>query len=198
MTPSLRAALLCLPLALGACAGVVPPERATLPRDFISGAGDPTRGAVFAASGTFAQPARLAARPAEAARALALMEYIAVELPQDPFMSRRLEGQTELRLIAARQEWRGTLGVPPTAPAQGVIDGLFAASDALAANDRQAAGAALTPGVFTAGPDATISRLAALPPLPQTTLAAAMAFQSINREIENSRDAAQDFGGQFR
>lgn len=198
MIHSLRAALLCLPLAMGACAGAVPSERASLPRSFIMGAGDPTRGAVFAASGSFARADRLAGQPDRAARALALMEYIAVELPQDHLMSMRLDGLTELQLLAARREWRGALGIPAAAPAQGVIDGLFAASAALAANDREAAATALTSNLFPAGPDATISRLAALPPLPRTALATEMARQSLDREFEIRRDVSHGSGRRFR
>jgi len=198
MIPSLRAALLCLPLALGACAGFVPPERASLPRDFIMGAGDPTRGAVFATSSTFARQDRLAGQPGAAARALALMEYLTVELPLDPAMTGRLDGQTELQLLAARQEWRAALGVPTAAPAQGVIDGLFAASDALAVNDRQAAGTALASNVFPAGPDATIGRLAALPPLPRTAQAAEMARQSLDRAFDVRRDISMGYGRRSR
>jgi hypothetical protein len=189
MTPfrkTLPAALLVL--SLGACAGVTPPETASLPANYISGAGDPTRGAVFAASGAFARPAQLQGQPGAAARALATMEYIAVALPQDPLMTTRLDGMTELQLLAARREWRAALGVPPSAPAQGVMDGLFVVSDALAANDRRVAGAALTSNLFPAGPDATLGRLAALPPLPQTALAAEMARQSLDRQIEVPRD----------
>jgi hypothetical protein len=177
-----------LALTLAACAGITPPETASLPRNYITGAGDPTRGAVFAASGTFAQPAQLQGRPAAAARALAAMEYITVALPQDPLTTLRLDGITELQLLAARREWRAALGIPQAAPAQGVIDGLLVASDALAANDRRGADAALASNLFPAGPDATLGRLAALPPLPQTALAAEMARQSLDRQIEVPRD----------
>lgn len=195
MTPfrkTLPAALLALGLV--GCAGLTPPETASLPRGYITGAGDPTRGAVFAASGVFARPAQLQGEPAEAARALATMEYIAVALPQDPLMTIRLDGMTELQLLAARREWRSALGVPQSAPAQGVIDGLFVASAALAANERRVAGAALSPTLFPAGPDATLGRLAALPPLPQTVLAAEMARRSLDRQIEVPRDIS----GRFR
>ncbi len=191
MTPlrlSLPAALLALTLT--ACAGITPPETATLPRDFTTGAGDPTRGAVFEASGTFARPARLQGQPAAAARALATMEYLTVALPQDPQLSPRLDGLTELQLLAARREWRSALGVPETAPAQGVIDGLFVASSALEANDRGVAGAALPSGLFPVGPETTLSRLAALPPLPETGLAAQMAQRALERQNENSRNSS--------
>lgn len=187
MTQKRRALILMLPLALAACAGGPPPETATLPSNYLLGAGDPTRGAVFSASGTFARPAQLQGQPAAAARALANMEYITVALPQDPLMTTRLDGITELQLLAARREWRAALGVAEGAPAQGVIDGLVGASQALAAGDRGQAGAALGSPVFTAGPDATLGRLAALPPLPQTARAAEMARRSLDRQIEVPR-----------
>lgn len=188
MTPKRRALILLMPVALAACAGVTPPETATMPSNYLLGAGDPTRGAVFAASGTFARPGQLQGQPAEAARALANMEYITVALPQDPLMSVRLDGMTELQLLAARREWRAALGVAEAAPAQGVINGLLAASEALRANERGRAGAALAMPAFTAGPEATLGRLAALPPLPQTARAAEMARMSLDRQIEVPRD----------
>lgn len=187
MTPKRRALIMLMPVALAACAGVTPPETATLPSNYLLGAGDPTRGAVFAASGAFARPSQLQGQPGAAARALANMEYITVALPQDQLMTTRLEGTTELQLLAARREWRSALGVAPAAPAQGVIDGLLAASAALAANDRAGAGTALSTPVFAAGPEATLSRLSALPPLPQTAQAAEMARRSLDRQIEVPR-----------
>lgn len=188
MTRKRRALILLAPLAFAACAGVTPPETATLPSNYLLGAGDSTRGAVFAASGTFARPGQLQGQPAAAARALANMEYITVALPQDQLMTIRLDGMTELQLLAARREWRAALGVAEAAPAQGVIDGLLAASEALTANEPGRAGAALATPAFTAGPEATLGRLAALPPLPQTARAAEMARLSLDRQIEVPRD----------
>ncbi|MBB3898637.1 hypothetical protein [Roseococcus suduntuyensis] len=190
MTQKRRALIMLLPLALAACAGVTPPETATMPSNYLLGAGDPTRGAIFAASGTFARPGQLQGRPAAAARALANMEYITVALPQDQLMSIRLDGMTELQLLAARREWRAALGVAEAAPAQGVIDGLLAASAALSANEPGRAGAALASPAFTAGPEATLGRLAALPPLPQTARAAEMARLSLDRQIEVPRSVS--------
>jgi len=81
--------------------------------------------------------------------------------------------------------------VPQEAPAQSVIDGLFVASDALEANDRREAGAALRPPVFAAGPEVTLSRLAALPPLPETGRAAQRAGNFLRQESErSSRDSS--------
>ncbi|HEV7457410.1 MAG TPA: hypothetical protein VGN96_11615 [Roseococcus sp.] len=188
MTQKRRALILMLPLAFAACAAVTPPETATLPSNYLLGAGDPTRGAVFAASGTFARPGQLQGQPALAARTLANMEYITVALPQDQLMTLRLDGMTELQLLAARREWRAALGVAEGAPAQGVIDGLLAASAALSANAPDRAGAALATPAFTAGPAATLARLASLPPLPQTARAAEMARISLDRQIEVPRD----------
>ncbi|WP_191084821.1 hypothetical protein [Roseococcus microcysteis] len=190
MTPKRRALIMLMPVALAACAGVTPPETATMPSNYLLGAGDPTRGAVFAASGTFARPGQLQGRPAAAARALANMEYITVALPQDQLMSIRLDGMTELQLLAARREWRAALGIAEAAPAQGVIDGLLAAEAALSANEPGRAGAALSTPAFTAGPEATLGRLAALPPLPQTARAAEMARLSLDRQIEVPRSVS--------
>jgi len=180
-----RALFLLLPLGLAACVTAAPREVVTLPRDFTSGVGDPLRGAILEASSAFAQPARLRGQPAAAARALAAMEYLAVALPQDQSHTVGLDGITELQLLTARREWRGALGVSETAPAQDVMDALFAAS---VARDAQAARAALSLPAFTAGPDATLARLAALPPLRQTVRAAASARLHLDRQREVPRE----------
>lgn len=139
------------------------PDPVRLPRDSVEGAGDPTRAAVSRAAYAFNQPGQLAGRPAEAARAIADMEFLAAALPFDPRYQQRdplLPGQ----LAQARAEWRAALGIPDAQPAQPVIDNLYA----MARNGQ----AALPTGIF--GPNAGAT-LAALPPLPQTARAAAAA-----------------------
>ena len=77
------------------------------------------------------------------------------------------------QLIQARNQARQALGIPRTAPAQGVIDGLTAAADALDANNRAAAAQALPRGIFPAGPEQTIRRLATPPRVPSAGAALA-------------------------
>jgi hypothetical protein len=174
-----RSLMIALPaLGVSACAGLAPVETASLPRNFVDGAGDPTRAAAISAGSAFGNPRQLAGQPGRAARAIAQMEYLAVELPSSP-MLRNQAGTLQPELQAARREWRGALGVAPNAPAQRVINGLLAASQAIEDGRQDALRAALTSDVFTAGAEGTVARLGALPPLPRTAQAAASAERSL-------------------
>lgn len=160
-------------LTLAGCAaeGLGMPEPARLPRDSVEGAGDPTRAAVSRAAYAFANPSTLNGRPGVAARAIADMEFLAASLPSDPRFQQR-DSLLPVRLAQARTEWRGALGIPAELPAQPVIDRLYAVWRAMSAGDQAAAAAALPPTLIPPGGQAVLARLAALPPLPQTALAA--------------------------
>lgn len=171
-----RSVLLALPL-LAACTALPPSETAMLPRDAVTGAGDPTRTAVFTTSSIFAQQSPAAGRPAEAARAIAQMEFLAVDLPQNHSFT-NASGTLVPQLRSARLEWRGALDIAPEAPAQAVINALFAASRAIESGQGDAA-AALPSSIFRKGGAATLARLAALPHLPNTASASVTAQQTI-------------------
>lgn len=171
-----------LSLALAACGGDIgyrpPAESASLPPDAVQGAGDPVNAALTRVSVAFSQPARLRGQPADAARAIANMEFLAADLPNDG----RYTGFMPTlypQLAAARTEWRAALGIAPQAPAQVVINGLFAAARAQESGLDPAA--ALAPAVFTRGGAATVQTLANLPPLPQTNVAAVNALELLRR-----------------
>ncbi len=150
-------------LALAACAGE-PPTPVTLP-----GAGGQsgvvstdefiTAGQDIAAFYRRPQPGQ----PAAAARAIAEIEWLAAALPMSPRWS-SLGGTGMTQLQAARNEARMALGIPLRAPAQPIINGLTAASTALAANDTAAVARALPRSTFPLGPEETVRRLAAPPP----------------------------------
>lgn len=167
----MRRLLPCI-LLVGLAACGAPPPYAALPPDAVSGSGDPTRSAILRNGYVFAHPAELVGQPAAAARAIADMEYLAVELPYGPRYVEMVP-QVALDLGAARREWRGVLGIAPEVPAQAVIDSLYAVS-------RGAGEQALPPAAFPQ-PGLTMARLAALPPLPRTQLAADRAVQELNR-----------------
>ena len=173
----LRLTLLALPL-LAACASQPPAETARLPRDAVLGAGDPARSAVFSTNAVFAQRSPAAGHPAEAARAIAQMEFLAVDLPQNTNLSSPSPTLVP-ELATARAEWREVLGIASDAPAQPVINALFAAGRALDAGQVDAAASALPNSIFRKGGAATVSQLAALPRLPRTAMAAATAQQSL-------------------
>jgi len=172
-----RSALLALPL-LAACTAMPPAETASLPRDAVNGAGDPTRTAVLTTSSVFAQQSPAAGRPAEAARAIAQMEFLAVDLPQN--QSFTMASATLVpQLRTAQREWRSALDIAPQAQPQAVINALYAASRALESGQRDAAAAALPSSIFRKGGPATLTQLAALPHLPSTASASVTAQQAI-------------------
>ena len=157
-------------LAVAACGPVEPPP--TIPVSDAPGQRviDPIVRAGQNAGTFFRRPQ--SNQPAAAARAIADIEFLAGAVPVDPqWMTSSSMAQTQL--IQARNQARQALGIPRTAPAQGVIDGLTAAADALDANNRAAAAQALPRGIFTAGPEQTIRRLAAPPRVPSAGAALA-------------------------
>lgn len=190
----LRGLLVALPL-LGGCAGSVPPvPSVSLPPDAVEGAGDPTRAAIIGAAYAFNDPASLAERPAEAARAVANYEYLVVEIPTGP----RWVGFSPLVGLELRrglEDVRNAVGTAPGAPPQPVVDALYAASRALRAGDAGAARRALSQPFFPAGGEATLARLAALPPLPRAGFAASFAARETNRQ--DSQDGRRGGGGFF-
>ncbi|PWS35495.1 hypothetical protein DFH01_17975 [Falsiroseomonas bella] len=171
--------LLILPL-LAACTAVEPlprpPQEATLPASIAPNA--PGRDPIVMvgqSAGSFfrSNPPN---QPAAAARAFAELEWLATAVPNAQNWS-SLGGQGLQQLALARNQARDALAIPRDAPPQEVINGLAAASQALAANDRAALDRALPQEVFTAGPAGTVQRLSAPPRVP-SALAAADTFNS--------------------
>ena len=177
----MRAALpILVALALAACGPQPVQVYASLPPDAVLGAGDPLRSAAANTSVVFGSPQQLAGRPADAARAVAQMEYLAVQMPNNP----RFPGISPTagsQFAAARREWRGALGIPAEQPPQAVIDSLYAASRALQVGQKDAAAAALPANVFPQGGQTALLRLASLPQLPLTNDAAVTASQTLQR-----------------
>ena len=184
--PGFRLALCLLPaLLLGACAGTAPRETAQLPRDAVDGVGDPTRAAVLGSAYAFSTDSHLAGRPDAAARAAAQVEYLAVEIPTGP---RYVEWSPAvgMELQGARAELRTALGIPAASQPQAVVDALYAAARALQAGDTAAAELALQ-RAEAADRHALLVRLSALPPLPRTRTATALAQQEMVRVDQDQR-----------
>lgn len=171
-----------------ACAPAAPFAR--LPNDAVVGAGDPTRAAIIGSAYAFGAPSSMAGRPAAAARAAAQVEYLATEIPTGPRYT-EYSPLVGLELLAARDELRAALGIAPGASPQAVVDGLYAVSRALGAEDGPGATRALTSPVFRDGP-ATFTRLASLPPLPRTAIATSLTNSELNRV---DRDGRENQGG---
>lgn len=167
-----RTALLALPALLAACAVTpLPPAdpNVGLPPDAVVGAGDPTRAAIIRTAFGFSQGAPFAGQPTEAARAIAELEFLSNTLITDPRYQR--DPLVAVRFADARPEWRGAVGIAEGAPAQLVIDNLFAFA-------RNPAATPLSPSIFAA--DAPL-RLANLPRMPRTNAATAAAQQLLTR-----------------
>jgi hypothetical protein len=173
--------LLSIPPMLASCAGYLPPPSVGLPPDAIEGAGDPTRAAIISTAYAFGTPGILAGRPAEAARAVANYEFLAVEIPTGP----RWVGFSPLVGIELRrglEELRNAVGIAPGAPPQPVVDALYSVFRALRVGDHEAARRVLSAPVFEAGGEATLTRLADLPRLPQAGFAASLAANELNQQ----------------
>jgi hypothetical protein len=180
-----------LVLAAAACApfGQRPQQHGSvsLPADAVQGAGDPTRAAILNAAYAFGSPA---GRPAEAALAVAQLEYLASEIPGGARW-REFDPTVGLALRNAREEVRSALGIQAQAPPQAVVDALFGASRALRANDNAAARRILAPPVFPNGAQ-TLQRLADLPLLPTANQATSRAAFELDRV---GRTGGQGGGG---
>lgn len=172
--PPLGATLLALSLA--ACAGLQP--TAELPPDPAYSVIAPDDTALSMVARAFSEPGGLGRGAGENAFTLALAERVVVALRTNQRYT-SFSPLAQLQYERARTEWRGALGITPTAPPQVVIDQLFAARRALGAGDRAAAAGALTAPTFINGGEAAIARLAALPPLPATARAAALAQREL-------------------
>ncbi|MBW8268917.1 hypothetical protein [Caldovatus aquaticus] len=195
---SLHACAVILPLLAATAACSLPPApSASLPPDAVVGAGDPTRSAIFGTAAAFASPAALANRPADAARAIANLEYLAVELPYGPRWA-GISPNVASELALARNEARAALGIAPGAPPQAVIDQLYGVSRALRAGDQAAAERLLSPAVFQGGGAETLRRLASLPPLPHANTAAVLAQFEVQRlDMLGDRHGGPGGGGAY-
>ena len=142
---------------------------------------DPLRAALDAAAAAFAdRGAGLAGRPAEAAQALAQLEYVAATLPVDQRYA-RLADSVGRDLILARDEARDALGTMQAAPAAAVMRALLAAAARLRAGDAAGAAQALPAPLFRPGGAESVARLGELGPLPQTSVALLFAQQAVAR-----------------
>ena len=121
-------------------------------------------GAVGYAAYSLGHRSTTVGQPANAALALAAVDYLAGDFYTD-FHWFAVPGLDKVMMMIGRREERAALGIAPSATSQQVVNGLVAASIAYRANDPAAVAAALPPNVFTLGPDGTTRVLSNLPPL---------------------------------
>lgn len=163
--------LLLASLIVSGCAAVTPPpDTARLPPNAFGTYADGDIGAINQAAWAFANPARTRNDPADSARAVAAVDYLAGALWTNPrwdFMS----PLTKLEMLQARREVRSALGIAPAAPSQEVVNRTLFAADALVAGNHDAARAAFQPPVFGLGPERTLAVLSAMPFLREANIA---------------------------
>ncbi len=167
-------------LSLVACAVPGPiAGRETVPLPPVTGAGDPMRAAVTSAAWAFADTRRLDGQPAEAARAVARLEWLAAELPADPTWN-AASPMAAAMLRQGRDAVRGSIGIPLALPADAVARAMIGAATALDAGNPQAGAAALAP-VAAGQPGALLARLDHLPQSGEANAATAMAYAELIR-----------------
>jgi hypothetical protein len=151
-------------LLLAACAQVPTPETAEMPPNQYGGPLLNENQAIALAAWALRDPANTHGKPEVAARAIAAEDWLAGQWQlyggfsgwaplYDPYW------------VPFRQEVRASIGVPPNAPSQAMVNALFATAAALEAKQPDA-GKELQPPVFTLGPQGTLQALANLPPYP--------------------------------
>jgi hypothetical protein len=127
-------------------------------------------GAINFAAWAFATPSNTRGNPAEAARAIIAVEYLAGELVDNPRWV-EIDSNTKFRLRQARDAVRQVVGIRDDAPPQVVVDALLAFVADMGSGDVATASAVLAAPLFSRGPQATFETLANLPYVQQANLA---------------------------
>lgn len=135
------------------------------------------RAAVTSAAYTFGDTGRVSGNPAEAARAVARLEWLATELPADPYWNGATPTTAGL-LREGRDAVRDAIGIPRTVPADTVARAMIAAAAALDAGNHAAGLAALAP---VAPPGDALALLGALPQSRRAAIATSAAYGDLMR-----------------
>lgn len=176
-----RRSLLVLPL-LAACEELRTPQAGLSPvLSMPAATGGPLRAAVDATAAAFAnQGAGLEGRPAEAALALARFEALELEVSNRRAWP-QISPSIPIAMRTALRENRAAIGIAQSAPGAEVVQTLGLAAARLRAGDRAAAAAALSPGLFDPGGEATLERLGAPGPLPAAEQSSAALAREVRR-----------------
>ena len=176
----LPALLLAAGLLPAACAnGSQPfvPDTARLAPGALGGF-DPDVNAANQAQWAFSTPANTRGRPAEAARAVASIDYIAGQFYTSPRWN-RISALTKEQLLQGRAEVRQALGIVPNAPSQAVVDTMTGAFQALAVGDQAAAERFLSAPIHTRPGFPTLQVLYDMPFLRTANIATQHAAQEL-------------------
>lgn len=160
-----RAAMILGCAILASCAtGLRPfvPDTARLPPGSFGTNEDPDVAAINFAQYAFADAGRTYGRPAEGARAVASIDYLAGELSTSPRWQ-NMSALTLQQMLQAREAVRQAVGIAPNAPSQAVVNSLSATYNDLVSGNEQAALAALASPIYLQPPRDTLVRLANLP-----------------------------------
>jgi hypothetical protein len=160
-----------LALCLSACA-TLPSTQQTpfLPPSVFGVYQDNDIGAINLSAWAFASPANTRGNPAEAARAVIALEYLAGELKDNPrWIS--MDASIKLRMGLARNELRQILGIRPDAPPQVVVNTLLALNLDLQSGNQPAAMQVLSSPIFLQQPNQTLQVLSNLPYVQEANLA---------------------------
>ncbi len=159
---TLRTLVAPLMLLAAACTPVPQVDTAVVPPLAFGTNEDSETAAVNISSWALSNPARTSNDPADAARALAGVDFLAGDLVSSP----RWLGLSPLvkqEMLAARIEIRQAIGVAPGARSQDVVNGLLGAANATVDGNPGSAQLALSAPVFTLGARETYNLLVALP-----------------------------------
>lgn len=191
--PILRAAVAALAaLPVAACERMLtemrtPPNQTALPTIVMPPGPNQTEQIAQVLADSFAgQGLRLAGRPDQMARAVALLEYAYNATGNDPGFARQMRAivianniRTSLRI--ARDEVRQSIGIRPEAPYSGVIAAMAGVMQATRDSNRQIAIAVLSPALFLPGGVTTYLRLGRPGPMPAAEQATAQMLAEVQR-----------------
>jgi hypothetical protein len=131
-------------------------------------------GAINQSAWAFASPANTRGNPAEAAKAVVALEYLAGELRENPRWI-GMDAAVKLHMGRARDELRQILGIRPDAPPQIVVNTLLALGLDLQTGNQPAAMQVLASPLFTQPPERTLLLLSNLPYVQEANLATSRA-----------------------
>ncbi len=190
--PTLRiAACLGLLIALAGCNGPLGADSGggtsnlgpvgVLPGTF--GGGDQEDAAAQLAQFDFADTGRIYAKPSDAARGVAAVEFLAASLSGPDGAT--ISAGTVSAIQSARDRLRASLGIAPGVSAQAVVNALFAVAAALDTGDQNAAMAAMPGSVFTLPPGETLQRLGDIPYMQPVNVATDEAASQLSGQTDD-------------